>query len=160
VQVHDPNGTALGELPAVVLRPHGEAGAPPPRRIDAVRRAPDGTFVVAFHGIATRNDAEALRGMLVLAARADLRPPGAGEWYAADLVGLQAVAPDGRPLGRVRDVYANGAQEVLVVAAAGGDVDVPFVDAHVGEVDLDAGRLVIVDIDALRIAPGPGSPEP
>jgi len=35
------------------------------------------------------------------------------------------------------------------VATAKGDVEVPFVEAHVGEVDVVARRIVILDIDAL-----------
>ena len=81
--------------------------------------------------------------------RADLPAPEPDELYVEELEGLAAVDPQGRSLGIVREIYSNGAQEVLVVSTERGDVEVPFVDAHVGEVDVAARRLVILDLDAL-----------
>jgi len=85
----------------------------------------------------------------VVVRRSDLSDPAPDEYYVEDLEGLEAFAPDGTALGRVRDVYSNGAQEVLIVVTARGDVEIPFVEAHVGEVDLERGRLVVLDLDAL-----------
>ncbi|MBI5501252.1 MAG: 16S rRNA processing protein RimM [Deltaproteobacteria bacterium] len=153
VHLHNPESTALDELETVLVRRPAAAGGAPadPLKlgIEGARSTPDGTWIVAFAGVVTRDDAESLRGATVSARRADLPGPDEGELYVEDLVGLEAVDPDGRTLGVVREVYDNGAQEVLVVAAAGGDVDVPFVDAHVGDVDLEQRRLVILDLAAL-----------
>ena len=144
---------ALAELEFVFLRRRDESGEPAadPLKltVERARPTPDGSWLVALSGVVTRNDAESLRGALVSARRADLPPPDPDELYVEDLLGLAAVDPDGRPLGTVREIYSNGAQEVLIVATDRGDVEVPFVEAHVGEVDLDAGRLVILDLDAL-----------
>ncbi|MBI5485966.1 MAG: 16S rRNA processing protein RimM [Deltaproteobacteria bacterium] len=153
VHLYNRESTALDELEAVLVRRRDEDGVasaePLKLGIEGARSTPDGTWIVAFAGVVSRNDAESLRGATVSARRADLPGPDEGELYVEDLVGLQAVDPGGRPLGVVRDVYDNGAQEVLVVAAERGDVEVPFVDAHVGEVDPENRRLVILDLEAL-----------
>lgn len=118
--------------------------------VERARGVPGGYVLAKFAGIETRTDAETLRGAEILADRADLPPPGEDEWYVEDIIGLRAVSPGGEPLGAVRDAYFNGAHEVLIVDTPTGNVDVPFVDAHVGDVDLGRGTIVLLDLDALR----------
>jgi 16S rRNA processing protein RimM len=157
VRPYNVDSRVLDDVDEVLVRrrdEHGEPAAQPLKLvIENVRPTPDGSWLVAFAGVVTRNDAETLRGAVVSVRRGDLPKLEDGELYAEDLPGLEAFAPDGTSLGRVRDVYSNGAQEVLVVATAKGDIEVPFVEAHVGEVDVAARRIVILDIDAL--VPGP-----
>ena len=123
---------------------------PVPYEIQEARVHSDGSVLLALAGVETRNDAERLRGGEVLADRKDLPKPNPNEWFAEDLIGLAVASPEGTTLGSVRDVYANGAHEILIVETPTGDVDVPFVEAHVGDVDLEAGRVVALDLDALR----------
>jgi len=118
--------------------------------IEGARIGPERSVLLALSNLHTRNDVEPFRGAELLADGDDLPPLGDDEWYATDLVGLAAVDPGGGALGAVRDVYSNGAHEILVVATPSGDVEVPFVGAHVGDVDLEAGRVVILDIGLLR----------
>lgn len=151
VRLHNLESTVLEGIGAVLVRrPGGEQSAEPVRLVvETARPTPDGSWVVAFEGIVTREDAESLRGGVVSAPRGELPEPGESELYVEDLAGLEAVDPAGRALGTVREVYSNGAQEVLVVATGRGDVDVPFVDAHVGAVDVENGRIVILDLESL-----------
>jgi 16S rRNA processing protein RimM len=154
VRLHDPDSEALLELESVLVRRRGADPAAPLEELTLldVRPLPDAQWLVTFEGLATRNDAEALRGTVLSAPRDQLAEPEAGEFFAEDLVDLAAVDPDGKPLGHVARVYHNGAQAVLVVAAEGGEVDVPFVDEHVGEVDLERRTLVVLDL--ARLVPG------
>jgi len=151
VHLHNRDSDALETLDALdARRPTADGGETRfALTIEAARRMPDRSWIVLFAGISSRNDAETLRGVVLSADRGRLAPPDDDELYAADLVDLEAVAPDGRSLGRVRSVYDNGAQQVLVVATPDGDVDVPYVDAFVAGVDLEARRVVIADLDCL-----------
>src|SRR5690606_12968758 len=100
-------------------------------------------------GVDAREDAEALRGLSVYAAEADLPPLEAGEVYLHDLIGLTAWTVDeaGEPaeaVGIVRDVLEGGAQLLFVVARDGvPDVLVPDVPEIVRAVDVGAGRLLL-----------------
>ena len=72
--------------------------------------------------------------------------PGPGEYYWADLEGLTVVLNDGRKLGKVQNLIATGAHDVMVVQ---GDTEtlIPFVpDEIVLDVDL-AGGVIRVDWD-------------
>ena len=68
------------------------------------------------------------------------RRPTADEFYLVDLVGLQAVDPDGKPLGRVDTVHDYGAGASLEIGA----LLVPFTRACVPVVDIAGGRITVV----------------
>ncbi len=96
-------------------------------------------------GVEDRNAAEALAGVELYAARDRLPEPEGGEFYYADLVGLRAERPDGSLYGTVRALHDFGAGDVIEIALAeGGVVVLPFTEAVTPEIDLDAGRMVIV----------------
>jgi 16S rRNA processing protein RimM len=102
----------------------------------------DRGLIVAFAGIADRNAAEALRGLVLTRDGAQRRSLDEGEYWSADLVGLEAVTPAGAVLGRVAEVVSGGFQDRLVVVTPSDEeVHVPFVDEIVG--DPHDGRIVI-----------------
>ena len=87
-----------------------------------------------------RLDRSAERGAELAVARDSLPPAGEGEWYAFQLVGLQAIEEGGRALGRVTAVEPGVANDVLVLEDG---TLLPFVEACVGDVDLAAGTIVV-----------------
>ncbi|MGE5491798.1 MAG: ribosome maturation factor RimM [Actinomycetota bacterium] len=99
-------------------------------------------LVALFEGVADRNAAEALKGMLVGAPRTALPTTDDDEYYWADLVGLEVVNTAGESLGRVESLIETGANDVLSVVAEGGRKRLlPFVAAVVLAVEKDAGRI-------------------
>lgn len=93
-------------------------------------------------GIATRDEAEALRGTTLWAARSALPSLPDDEFYHADLVGLEVVDPGGAVLGRVRAIFDHGAGDIIEVVGGGAILLLPFTRAVVPTVDLAAGRIV------------------
>ena len=70
------------------------------------------------------------------------------EFYVHDLLGLRVEDTQGRELGRVRDVYHNGAHEVLCYGPEGGaEAAIPFLSAFVPQVDLARGVVRIEPLD-------------
>lgn len=98
-----------------------------------------------FAEVANRTQAEALRGVDLFIARADLGTSSAADgYYHADLIGLAVECPEGRGVGTVAAVENFGAGDLLDLALADGrTVLVPFRDEAVPVVDLEAGRLVV-----------------
>ena len=90
--------------------------------------------------LADRAAAEKLVNVKLYVDRDRLPPPDDDEYYLADLVGLAAVAADGRELGRVDAVHDHGAGAFLEI----GPLMVPFTRAAVPEVDIAAGRLTVL----------------
>ncbi|MBX3703835.1 MAG: 16S rRNA processing protein RimM [Steroidobacteraceae bacterium] len=99
-------------------------------------------LVARIEGVDGRDGAMALaRGELWI-ERGELPALGAGEYYRADLVGLEVVNQDGRPLGRVDHFLDLPANPVMVVS---GEREhwVPLVPRHLRRVDLERGRVVV-----------------
>ncbi len=102
-----------------------------------------GSLTARVSGIASKEEADALRGTELWADRARLPALPSDEFYHADLVGLAVQDAGGAPLGRVRAVLNHGAGDILEVAGEGGTtILLPFTLATVPLVDLAAGRIV------------------
>ncbi|MFN3526116.1 MAG: ribosome maturation factor RimM [Paracoccus sp. (in: a-proteobacteria)] len=93
-------------------------------------------------GIATREQAEALKGTTLWVPRTVLPSLPDDEFYHADLIGLQVVDTGGVVLGRVRAVFDHGAGDILEVVGGSTVLLLPFTRAIVPTVDLSAGRIV------------------
>ena len=109
------------------------------RRLLAIR---DGKMVVArFEGISDRSAAEALRGSLVEVEREALPALEDGEYYHADLIGLNVADAAGISLGTVVAVENYGAGDLLEIERDGGKRSlIPF---SPGIADLDDNRIVV-----------------
>ena len=109
-----------------------------------------GRLLVRFAELLDRAGAEAVRGTLLVAAvEPDERPAEPGTFYDRQLIGLRATTPSGAEVGSVRSVLHLPAQDVLEIETAAGPRLVPFVEALVPDVDLEAGRLTVVDVAGL-----------
>jgi 16S rRNA processing protein RimM len=96
--------------------------------------------------VATKEEADALKGLDLYARRSALPPPDEDEFYLTDLIGLMAEAPDGATLGRVKAVPNFGAGDVLEIQPAGRGKSwlIAFTRDTAPEIDLKGGRIVIV----------------
>jgi len=104
-----------------------------------------GQVVARIAGIDDREAAEALKGLRLYVERAVLPAPDADEFYHADLIGLAAVDADGKTLGRVQAVFDYGAGDFIEIRRPGSPgLLVPFTRAAVPEIDIAAGRIVVV----------------
>jgi len=98
------------------------------------------TLVAQLAGIASREQALALKGARVAVERASLGEAGAGHYFLADLVGMEVLNEQGERLGQVQRWLSNGAQDVMQLA---GGLLIPWVGAIVKEVDLETKRIVV-----------------
>ena len=87
-----------------------------------------------------RLDREAARGAVLTVSVDDLPATEDGAYYVFELVGLSVEEEGGRSLGRVREVEAGVANDVLELDSG---VALPLHEACVLEVDLAGGRIVV-----------------
>jgi len=115
------------------------------REVDGVNGRKQGKGLVArLPDVDDRDAAAALVGSDIAVAREQLPEPARGEFYWADLEGLQVVTMDGADLGRVSHLVATGANDVLVVRDGSRERMLPFVmERYIKDVDMKAGRIVI-----------------
>ena len=95
-------------------------------------------------GVATKEDADALRGATLWVDREKLPSLPDDEFYHTDLIGLEVFDAGGAPIGRVRAVQNFGAGDILEIFAPGRRTTLmlPFTRAVVPTVDLKAGRII------------------
>lgn len=94
-------------------------------------------------GIATKEEADALKGTTLWVSRDRLPALGDDEFYHADLIGLAVHDTGGALLGRVTAVHNHGAGDLIEVMDPDGKaLLLPFTRAAVPTVDLAAGRVV------------------
>jgi len=109
-------------------------------------------FVARLAGVATRDAAEALRSVDIALPEEALPPPGEGEFFWRELLGLQVLSVEEgseRYLGIVSGFMETGANDVMVVSPAEGSLDqrerlLPYVAQVVTDVDLAAGRIQVI----------------
>lgn len=92
--------------------------------------------------ITDRAEAERLNLTQLFTPRAALAPPGAEEFYLADLIGLAAMLESGERLGTITAVHDYGGGPSLEITP--GARLVPFTRAAVPVVDLALGQVVIL----------------
>lgn len=105
-----------------------------------------GHLVVRLRGVDDRNAAERLANIKLFIPRERLPAAAADEFYHADLIGLSAVTADGAAIGTIVAIHDFGAGDILELrpAAGGATIMLPFTEAFVPEIDMAAGRVVVV----------------
>jgi 16S rRNA processing protein RimM len=107
-------------------------------------------IIAGIEGVNSRNDAERMRNTQLFIKRSEL-PEAANndEYYHADLIGIQAKAQDGRPIGVVKNVLNFGAGDVLEIYNASTEKTsyYPFTKQFVPELDVPAGILTLMPLE-------------
>ena len=93
--------------------------------------------------VSDRDVAAALMGTAIQIDRAKLPKLPEGEFYWLDLLGLEVKNLEGQPLGKVKDMTSNGAQDVMVLQDGEQERMIPFVSGPiVKNVDRVAGVII------------------
>lgn len=95
-------------------------------------------------GIATKKQADALKGARLYVPREVLPHLPDDEFYHTDLIGLDVLDTGGTPLGKVKTVLNHGATDLLQIHGPGlsATVLLPFTRDAVPTVDLETGRII------------------
>jgi len=115
------------------------------RAVESVRFH-KGAALVKFEGVDSIDDAEELRGLLLAVPEEDRPELAEGQFWMGDIIGLEAVYEDGRPIGRITEVLRGKANDVWVA----GDVMIPAIRDVVAEVDVPGGRVVVRAVEGLE----------
>jgi len=126
--------------------------------IDRMRPRGNG-FVVSLECCRDRDRAELLAGSGIWVDRGLLPSfPGSGFFWRGT-IGLAVVTASGREVGRVVDVFAAGAGDILVIRGNGNEYLVPARSEFVAAIDARTDRIVITPPEGLlELYEGPASP--
>jgi 16S rRNA processing protein RimM len=114
-----------------------------PRRLRRASVA-KGSATLSLQGVADRESAEELRGIVVRIDREQAAPLEEGEFYQFELLGLDVETENGEPVGKLVEIIETGANDVYVVRdEQGKDTLYPALKDVVPVVDLEARKIVV-----------------
>lgn len=109
-----------------------------------------GMAVLKFRGYDNREDVETWRQKSLFVTRANAVPCEEGEYYIADLIGLDVWTDEGKQLGVLVDVIQTGANDVYVVRMENKkEVLIPAIKACILNVDLQNNKMDVHLLEGL-----------
>ena len=107
--------------------------------------------IVKFKEFNNINEVEKFRGCELTIARKDALKLEPGEFYCADLIGLDIVDEDGNTLGKVSDIIQTGANDVYEMTSENREdkVYIPAIKDCVKEINIEKGQIIIHVMDGL-----------
>jgi len=99
-------------------------------------------LLLAFDGVADRNQIEALRDQLI-SSDVDLGSLAPGEYHFQQLIGCEVFQQNGELIGKVDEIVKLPGQDLLSVNRAGAQVLIPMVKQIIIEIDVLAKKIVV-----------------
>jgi 16S rRNA processing protein RimM len=131
-------------LESVSLARSEDDPAPVRYQVEAAAPGRDDEVRMRLAGLRRREQAEELRGRLLIGEVTDFGALPAGEYWGFQLIGCRVETPGGRVVGTVREIWDTGSQQLLVVEGeAGREQLIPAVRELLSEVDVEGRRIVV-----------------
>lgn len=106
--------------------------------------------IVKFKDIDSIDEVEKYVGADLCIKREDGVPLSAGEYYIADIIGMEVYDEDGIHLGTVKDVMETGANDVYLVSAENGkEYMLPAVKECIRNIDIENNEMKVHVIPGL-----------
>jgi 16S rRNA processing protein RimM len=136
------------QLPLAVQPPRGEKTV---HRVKSVQAHGQG-LLMAFEGVDSRGQADALRGAALYIRKSLLAEPRDGAFFWYELIGLRVLTMEDQYIGKLAAVFQTGSNDVYVVRNPGGErteILLPAIDAVIREIDIHAGFMRVRLLEGL-----------
>ncbi|WP_059104641.1 ribosome maturation factor RimM [Shouchella shacheensis] len=102
--------------------------------------------LLTFEGMNNINDVEGYKGQFLFVSKKDLSELEEHEFYHHEIVGCTVVSDEGEELGKVKEIFETGANDVWVVQRKGKkDLLLPYIEEAIKEVDVEE-RVIQVHV--------------
>jgi 16S rRNA processing protein RimM len=126
----------------------GDEGPPRPYRPIKIR--PHKQFILAtLEGIQTKEEAEKLRGNVVLVDPAELSHLEEDEYYWHEIIGMRVFTEHGGGVGEVVDIFPTGSNDVYVVRQGEKEFLIPAIKDVIITIDKETRTMVIRPLQGL-----------
>ena len=123
-----------------------------PCRIRSVKKLAK-EFVIGVYGTDTKDNADSLRGYYIAAERKTLPPLPPDEFFVEDLIGMTVMTTEGEALGKIRDIFETGSNDVYVVRGSGREYLIPAIRDVVVRIAPDEGVVTIRPLEGMLDLP-------
>jgi 16S rRNA processing protein RimM len=100
-------------------------------------------LILHLKGIERREEVEPLVGKEVFIKREVLPDLGEGEYYWMDLLGMSVETQEGKRIGRVKEIFSTGANDVYVVEGKRGEIFLPATGEVIQDIDPEKGVMKV-----------------
>jgi 16S rRNA processing protein RimM len=105
--------------------------------------------LLTLKGLDSLEEAEEYRGAAVFIRRDSLVQEETDEYFWFDLIGLEVYLDTGKYIGTIHHILPTGSNDVYVVREGETEVLVPAIHEVVKEIDLDARKMMITEMEGL-----------
>lgn len=107
--------------------------------------------ILKLKGIDHIDYAEKLRNCMIIIHRDNLEPLKPGQYYIADLIGLEVFTDENQYLGTVDDIYNTGSNDIYVIKSEDGRQRLlPGIPDVIKNVDLENGKITVHLMEGLE----------
>ncbi len=106
-------------------------------------------LLLTLKGLDSLEEAEEYRGAAVFIRRDSLVQEEKDEYFWFDLIGLEVYLDTGKYIGTIHHILPTGSNDVYVVREGETEVLVPAIHDVVKEIDLDARKMIITEMEGL-----------
>jgi 16S rRNA processing protein RimM len=125
-----------------------DKGRPEPYEIlEAIPQPP--RLILRLNGIEKVEEAEPLIGREIFIEKKALFELGEGEYYWMDLLGMKVETREGKRIGKVREIFPTGANDVYVVEGKRGEILLPATEEVIQSIDLKKGVMKVLRMEGL-----------
>ncbi|MGA1826433.1 MAG: ribosome maturation factor RimM [bacterium] len=106
-------------------------------------------ILLTISGWNSRTEAEKWRDATIAIEKKDLWPLGKNEYYYFDLIGLTVITDKGRELGKIREIFPTGSNDVYVVKNKEHEYMLPAIKDVVKKIDIEKGFILVHLLEGL-----------
>ncbi len=115
--------------------------------LEAIPQPP--RLILRLKGIERIEEAEPLTGRQIFVEREALLKLGEGEYYWVDILGIEVETEAGKRIGKVKEVFPTGANDVYVVEGRRGEVLLPATEEVIQSIDIKRRVMKVVRKEGL-----------
>ena len=106
--------------------------------------------LVKFKGIDKVEEAETLRNSYLEVDRENAIELQEGEYFIADLLGLDVITDEGKTLGKLEDIFNTGSNDIYVVKdEVGKQILLPAISEVIKEINLEEKKILVHLLEGL-----------
>jgi 16S rRNA processing protein RimM len=126
----------------------GEKGWP--ERFEVLEAIPQPPrLILQLRGIEKIEEAELLLGREIFIKKEAFPALEEREYYWMDILGMKVETEEGKRLGRVKEIFPTGANDVYVVEGKRGEILLPATEEVIQSVDLERGVMKVIRLEGL-----------
>jgi 16S rRNA processing protein RimM len=115
--------------------------------LEAIPQPP--RLILQLKGIEKIEEAEPLMGKEIFVEKEALPRLEEGEYYWVDILGMKVETREGKRIGKVKEIFPTGANDVYVVEGKRGEIFLPATEEVIQRIDLKRGVMEVVRMEGL-----------